>query len=475
MYLGNLEQGLGDVNDTTEVLNVVDALLHGGGVVGAGSVQDAGDLLDLLLGVAGPGRAGVMSDSPEDGQQTESDNGFLVDDVELVANGSHAETGTRGQDSGLGEGAVSGDGDRVQKRLGLLLGVFLGHIGVVAGRGDLCRDGRESAKRKGWAETGGACGWGISTGPMASELHLRASTYRPRSLRDERPWLRMKSGEIGGAVWCWRALSGVLSCRTNCVSVHRPLPNLCRPAATFFPISSVTAPRLSIAPTSTNKTFDTLIFKMAGTKSPSVAGVKRKRIVDKSDRRESKSKSKARRQQPSSGSENDDSDDPQTEILRLESEILESRKHYNNIAKLLQLAKDDASEDEIAILAAVALFRIFTRLLAGGDMVKSKGMAQPEVLVANWLGERYREYKDSLLNHFLSSKNARKQSTALTLLMRSVKEESKQKDYSWQSTALTRTVEVLLLDPEEALRDEFVEKYFSVFDDIRYFTFRIIK
>ena len=153
-YLGNLEQGLGDVNDTAEVLDALDALLHGLGVVGAGAVQDARDLLDLLLGVVGPGRAGVLADSPEDGEQREGDDGLLVDDVELVADGRDGETSAGGQDSGLGERAVAGDGNGLHDALGLLLGVLL--RGLEAGQRGERGDG---AEREGRAETGGAyCG-----------------------------------------------------------------------------------------------------------------------------------------------------------------------------------------------------------------------------------------------------------------------------------------------------------------------------
>jgi len=151
-YLGNLEEGLGDVDDAAEVLDALDALLDGLGVVGAGRVQDAGDLLDLLVGVVGPGRAGVLADGPEDGEQREGDDGLLVDDVELVANGSDGQTGAGGQDGGLGEGAVAGDGDGLHDALGLLLGVLL--RGLEAGlRGERW----DGAKREGRAETGGAC------------------------------------------------------------------------------------------------------------------------------------------------------------------------------------------------------------------------------------------------------------------------------------------------------------------------------
>jgi hypothetical protein len=77
-----------------------------------------------------------------------------MDYVELVANGGDAQTGTGGEDSGLGEGAVAGDGDGVHDGLGLLLGVLLGHIRAVAG---LDGDGGHGAERERWAETGGAC------------------------------------------------------------------------------------------------------------------------------------------------------------------------------------------------------------------------------------------------------------------------------------------------------------------------------
>jgi hypothetical protein len=152
--LGNLEEGLGDVDDTAEVLDALDARLDGRRVVGTGSVQDAGDLVGLLLRVLAPGGASVLGDGPEDGQQRQRHNGLLVDDVELIADGGHTQAGARGEHGGLGEGAVAGDRDGLHQRLGLLLGVLLRHIGVVAG---LRGDGWEGAERERWAETGGAC------------------------------------------------------------------------------------------------------------------------------------------------------------------------------------------------------------------------------------------------------------------------------------------------------------------------------
>jgi U3 small nucleolar RNA-associated protein 19 len=212
--------------------------------------------------------------------------------------------------------------------------------------------------------------------------------------------------------------------------------------------------------------------KMPGTKSASLAGVKRKRDPSKAERRESKSKS--RRKSPS---ESEDGEDIQSEILQLEAQILESRRHYNNIAILLQHAKRQEAEIEGSMLAAVALVRVFSRLLVTGDMVKSKGMGEAEATIVAWLKARYQELLDVLLDNFLRSEHPLKQSVALTLVMRLVKEEAKsQKDYKLKSGPLPRLIRVLLSLPQDDLnREEFAEKYFKLFDDVRYQTFQTIK
>jgi U3 small nucleolar RNA-associated protein 19 len=209
---------------------------------------------------------------------------------------------------------------------------------------------------------------------------------------------------------------------------------------------------------------------MSGKTSTSNVGVKRKRDPSKPERRESKTKS--RRKSPS-----EDGNDTQAEILQLETQILESRKHYNNIATLLQLARQPEAENEAPILAVVALCRVFSRLLATGDMVKSKGMGEAEALIVSWLKGRYQEYKDVLLNDFLRSEALPMQSVALTLLMRLVKvEATAQKDHNVKNGPLPRLIEALLLLPlDDPNRDEFADKYFKQFDDIRFHTFETVR
>lgn len=198
-YLGNLEQGLGDVNDTAEVLDALDALLDGLGVVGAGAVQDARDLVDLLLGVVGPGGAGVLADGPEDGEQREGDDGLLVDDVQLVADGGDGQASAGGEDGGLGEGAVAGDGDGLHDALGLLLGVLL--RGLEAGLGG---ERWHGAERKGRAETGGACAvlLCVHTGAVAGQWHqCRIGRRAPTNRAPGETRSHCCDEEWGGSRW----------------------------------------------------------------------------------------------------------------------------------------------------------------------------------------------------------------------------------------------------------------------------------
>lgn len=102
MYLGNLEQALGDVDNAAHLLHAVDTGLDSLGVVGTGSVQDAGNLLVLGLGPLGVHRSSVLENGGPYTQQAERDDGLLVDDIVLVAKGVDGQTGGGGQNGGLG-------------------------------------------------------------------------------------------------------------------------------------------------------------------------------------------------------------------------------------------------------------------------------------------------------------------------------------------------------------------------------------
>ena len=68
------------------------------------------------------------------------------------------------------------------------------------------------------------------------------------------------------------------------------------------------------------------------------------------------------------------------------------------------------------------------------------------------------------------------QSTALTLLMRLIKTEgTRQSSPSMTEGLFAKVIEMLLVSEHaEAIREEFVEKYVKVYDDVRYYTFHHI-
>ncbi|KAL6720693.1 Maturation and nuclear export of 40S ribosomal subunits interacting protein [Lecanora helva] len=170
-------------------------------------------------------------------------------------------------------------------------------------------------------------------------------------------------------------------------------------------------------------------------------------------------------------------EDPQSEILRLEESILESKKNYNGILKALDYVEDVGAKDQKDVVASVALCRIFCRLMAAGSLTKDRDSDESEVIVVQWLHERFRSYKSGLLDLVRRGDYAR-QSTALTLLMRLLKEEkahlSQSNESLWRAGAFSQLVPTLVEDTvAHETRMEFAEKYMK-FDDVRYYTFDCI-
>ena len=121
-------------------------------MVGTGSVQDVLLLLDLALSPFPVGRTSVLGDGSENAEKTEGGNGFLVQNVELVADGGNRETGSGGKDGGLGNQRVARQ--RVEDRLGLLLGVLGRDVGVETGGREVGSDGTDVARGKGRPQPG---------------------------------------------------------------------------------------------------------------------------------------------------------------------------------------------------------------------------------------------------------------------------------------------------------------------------------
>ncbi|KAG9885832.1 CBF-domain-containing protein, partial [Aureobasidium melanogenum] len=168
---------------------------------------------------------------------------------------------------------------------------------------------------------------------------------------------------------------------------------------------------------------------------------------------------------------NDGDDDPQAQMLLLEQQILESPSNYPNITSLLKFLKSKDATQEIT--AAVALCRTFCRLMAAERMVKQKTMDEEEIGQVDWLKTQYKEYGRQL-GRLLASEEL--QSTALTLFMRLVKEETSQDgrraEQAWRTGIFADLILGLVASPDATgAREEFIEKFVEEHDDVRYFTF----
>lgn len=195
----------------------------------------------------------------------------------------------------------------------------------------------------------------------------------------------------------------------------------------------------------------------------------------KRKRTEAAQKPKKRAKSADSGSGSDDDDDGQAQILLLENEILESKKNYNNITKLLEIAQD-YEDGETAVFATVSLCRVFLRLLAAGSLTRNPGQSEKEIVVIQWLKGKLAEYKQLVLAALADEGTA---TTALTLSMRILKAEgqyvSSKEEYNFPKAYMKEIVAVLIRDGSEDIRQEFCEKFVGEYCDVRFYTFKAIK
>ena len=164
--------------------------------------------------------------------------------------------------------------------------------------------------------------------------------------------------------------------------------------------------------------------------------------------------------------------DIHSEVLLLESQIVGSRLHYNHITTLLEYASSKNGSDERDVVAAVALCRVFCKLMVQGSLVHSPQASENEITITKWLLQRYQDYQKTLFD--LLSSEAPRQSTALTLIMRLLKDEAtylKVGDLAiWQSGIFPRLIAALSESGQaQEARVEFAEKYLEQYHDVRYY------
>ncbi|KAK3694736.1 CBF/Mak21 family-domain-containing protein [Podospora appendiculata] len=183
-----------------------------------------------------------------------------------------------------------------------------------------------------------------------------------------------------------------------------------------------------------------------------------------------------KRRKSAGDQEQDTHADHKAHIKTLESEILESRKHYNNIPTLISLAETHSQDTETALAAAESLCRVFIRLLASGNLVKKKESSEKDVTVVTWLRQRLADYQAVLLS-MLQSESCGLE--ALLLAMSILKAQAQHMDGKDEPTFprsfFKGVVGALFQSPVEQLREEFSENFINEYDDIRFCTFQAIK
>lgn len=212
-------------------------------------------------------------------------------------------------------------------------------------------------------------------------------------------------------------------------------------------------------------------IKMPGTTvdAGDKSAAKRKR-QDKGDQ------SKKRRKSGGADDVDENENDQLQQIPILESQILESRKHFNNIPTLLEYAENRSEDPKTARAALEALCRVFIQLLALGSLVKKKELSEKDATVVSWLRAQLLEYERVLISMFESKFLGLK---ALLLAMALLKAEALhldgQDEVSFPRTFFSNIISGLFMSAREQLREEFSVKFVTEFDDIRFYTFQGIK
>ncbi|KAL5044953.1 hypothetical protein BDW71DRAFT_208821 [Aspergillus fruticulosus] len=169
------------------------------------------------------------------------------------------------------------------------------------------------------------------------------------------------------------------------------------------------------------------------------------------------------------------SEESMAKIQQLEDQISESRKHYNNIATLISMLSEDGSGVKPNLAVAVSLCRVFSRLIAGGNLTEVERAPENEKIVVAWLRERCREYQ-RLLESIMRDSDASSQITALTLAMRLLNERATHipgdDTQAWTSGLFRNVFEAVIEARDgQALRSEFLEKFLKPYEDVTYYTF----
>lgn len=163
----------------------------------------------------------------------------------------------------------------------------------------------------------------------------------------------------------------------------------------------------------------------------------------------------------------------ESHIQTLEHQVSESRKYYNNITELQNIAESSQADSSIQEAALISLCRVFSRLIVEGSLDAKHATTEAENTVQRWLLERYLNYFDLLVANIIStSKASESQVISLTLAMRLVKHEvERQGESAWRSGIFCRIVQTWM-SPQfpDILGKAFASTYFRKYSDVRFYT-----
>ncbi|KAI8370153.1 hypothetical protein EDC96DRAFT_552496 [Choanephora cucurbitarum] len=161
-------------------------------------------------------------------------------------------------------------------------------------------------------------------------------------------------------------------------------------------------------------------------------------------------------------------------IRTLESS-LSDKSNLNNIVEIFKYAKN--SNPQTAHAAIHSLGRVFTALLASGDLRKPKHVDEnsAKFKVFTWLREQYLDYL-KYVRSLLSSDEPGLQLPALNILLANIKSESESVmnnngSYHFANAVYGPIVKAIITNTNfnEHIRKELVEKYLNVYDDLRHY------
>ena len=165
-------------------------------------------------------------------------------------------------------------------------------------------------------------------------------------------------------------------------------------------------------------------------------------------------------------------------ITSLESQILQSRKNYNKITKLLDYAQDSGCTDSEQECALLSLCRIFCRIHITNKLDSSTASTTNEKVVLQWLKLKLGEYSVLLFKR-VQNGTIKDHTFPLDLLMQLAKEEisaASNQEEAWMKGVFAGTINALLdTNLDAQVIKDYVQSYIQPFADANLYAFRLVR